>query len=463
MIERFGQTVYVHKEGGKVNSGCPNAVLGYFICPASGSSGWLVRIWGTMKATTHYHLRLVDDDAVVAAKLVQSDRLLGQGAGIAGTDMRLQGKLLRGNYAERNQAAGLGGQAPCGEDLVVFDELTGLPARVAPALVDGAPNPAFALRSARAVPPAGGVGVGPLAQPWIRVKPQPCMTLDEVKALDGDRRLAFAPDAGGALQAKCTRFAECRGATTVEEYYRLARVLPTNLWRRASGKKGTITLEQELHDILKSGLARLVLPGRQLSSAAGVVPRVSASHVASVDTPDDPPGAPDAGYGAVTGTLAAAGPAPGTPLLNGTARSARAPSRRRPSGTCTLQGRPTAGGRPRQRRRLSGRGPAGRATSPCKTSATTACTLPVSATGAASSRRRRWWCPTAGTRRRGQPPRCGSAARATSSSPRTSTWRSISLGRGTSAELSPRRVCPGAARGGGARGDRRWRRFSRRR
>ena len=169
------------------------------------------------------------------------------------------------------------------------------------------------------------------------------------------------------------------------------------------------------------------------------------------------------GMGRRRGTPAAAGLAPGAPLLSGTARSARAPSRRRPSGTCTLQGRLTAGGRPRQRRRLSGRGPAGRATSPCKTSATTACTLPVSATGAASSRRRRWWCPTAGTRRRGQPPRCGSAARATSSSPRTSTWRSISLGRGTSAELSPRRVCPGAARGGGARGDRRWRRFSRQR
>jgi hypothetical protein len=61
MIGIFGTTCYIHKEGVKVNSGLANAVPGYYICPSSSSTGWLVRQFSSLRISVRYHVKFLDN------------------------------------------------------------------------------------------------------------------------------------------------------------------------------------------------------------------------------------------------------------------------------------------------------------------------------------------------------------------------------------------------------------------
>ena len=129
MVGYFGQTVYKHIEGKKVNGGEPNAVPGYLVCPHAEGSGWLIRTWHDRRCGACYHFRVVNDKDAFAVRLLASDTLLAGGGGHLNADAKLLRSQLRSLF-ETNPQASLGSFA-------VVDPLTGIPVRLEMGRVKG--------------------------------------------------------------------------------------------------------------------------------------------------------------------------------------------------------------------------------------------------------------------------------------------------------------------------------------
>ena len=132
MVGYFGQTVYMKIEGRRVGGGAPTSELGYFVCPAVSSSGWILRaLGGDMRSGARFHFRLVDDEHMFAARLLASDELHARNSGLINPSAELFRETFRSLLTT-------GGEPP--DALVYVDPLTGLPVELVAGTVEGRPS-----------------------------------------------------------------------------------------------------------------------------------------------------------------------------------------------------------------------------------------------------------------------------------------------------------------------------------
>jgi len=187
MIGRFGQTVYVHKDG-KANTGIANATPGYFIAPSSTTSGWTVRTWCDRRCFDCYHLRIVEDSDTVAARLVLSDTMLAAGRGVLTASLR----QVREQVRELFDVTGADRDA-----LVRFDGFVDLPVDAFPAIEDGEPTSRVSWSEVTCASPTGAPQPSPARDPPINGRRGHLARGEDDGAERGAEIASAARDGGG--------------------------------------------------------------------------------------------------------------------------------------------------------------------------------------------------------------------------------------------------------------------------
>mmetsp|Transcript_33478 Transcript_33478/g.39336 ORF Transcript_33478/g.39336 Transcript_33478/m.39336 type:complete len:1893 (-) Transcript_33478:4554-10232(-) len=129
LVAAPGQGVFIHNNNPlkhKANMGKTKSVSGIFVCPAEGA-GFVVRcLEGQRKLRVVYDISVIDSDAALPARLVQSDELY-----------KIHPSLSPHTEAVRDSIRSLFAEdpnAPLSQSLVVFDPLTQLPVALVPAI-----------------------------------------------------------------------------------------------------------------------------------------------------------------------------------------------------------------------------------------------------------------------------------------------------------------------------------------